>query len=214
MLDNPNLSSDKMIEVMARGMDIVGILMIMLVALLLYIYRYEIGLFLKHWISNSKKDISPLGISTILKTNISELEKKDLSNKVDNLLHEFANPVLDDHDKELLKNIDDEILANNSEHHPPIFRTLKTIKNSNEIIYYFVNDGGKIRDFKINSIHAIKISVEPQNIIESKASGYFKFEIEETFVENEIHFELTYYDDEDKFQVKKYVYSLLENKLS
>ncbi len=136
-----------------------------------------------------------------MKTNISELEER-AQNKIDNLLYKFANPVLDD-DNEILKNIDDEILVNNIENYVPMFRILKSIKNSNEIICYFVNDGETVHNFKINSIHGIKISVEPQNKIESKESGYFKFEIEETFVENEIHFELTYYDDADKFQVKK-----------
>ena len=214
MLDNPNLTAEKMMEVMARGMDIVAISMIILIALLIYIYRYEIGLFLKLSFSNNKKNISPFGISGIMKTNISDLEKNDLNNKVDNLLQKFNNPVLDENDSELLENVDNLIDTSIIDHQTPIFRSLKIVKNSDEIIYHFVNDGGPIHNFKINSSDVSTIYIEPQNELESKGSGHFKFDFTTDIEVNEINFEFSYYDKTNKYHEKIYIFSLLDNRLT
>ena len=213
MLDNQNLSIEKTFEMIAHAKDIFAIALIVIIGTLLYLYRYQIKLFLKYGLSPNKKDSTYSGLLGILKTDFDEFEKKDLEDKIDNLLNKFNSSTLNERNEiQLFDDINNSTSENINS--PPIFRPLKTIRKQNEILYYFVNDGGIVRDFKINSIHDIKISVDTKNKIESKGSGYFQFELKETFMENEIHFELIYYDDKDKFQVKRYIYSILENKLS
>jgi len=214
MLDNPNLSTEKMLEVMAHGTDIIGILLILVLALLIYLYRYEIGLFLKYGFSKKKNDLSLKGISNLLKTDISDLEKMDFNDKIDNMLHSFENPVLDDEDMVLIKSVDNLMHSNNDEIYHPIFRSLKTLKTSNEITYYFVNDGGAIHDIRTNHVDGIKISIEPKNSIEKNESGYFKFELLTNSDGDEIHFDLSYKDNTDKLHENKYRFSTIENKLS
>ena len=104
MLDNPNLTFDKMIEVMEFGTDIVGLFLVIAIVLLIYIYRYEIKLFIKYGFSDSKKDRDIAGLSKVLKDglgeSISELKEKDFQNKVDNLLVKFNELPLDITDNE------------------------------------------------------------------------------------------------------------------
>ncbi|MCF6270369.1 MAG: hypothetical protein L3J41_11700 [Melioribacteraceae bacterium] len=218
MLDNPNITLEKMIEVMAFGKDIIVILFVIVIAVLLYIYRYEISLFIKYGFSDSKDTGGITGLIQFMRggasRRVSELEGRDISDKVDNLLNNFKNPVVDDEESNLLKSVDNLILSKSSKHIPPIFRSLKTIKTSNEIIYHFQNDGGRMHSFKINSIDEINISSEPKNNLELNESGYFKFEFENINVGNEVNFNLLYYDEANKFHEEKYKYSLLKNKLS
>ena len=213
MLDDPSLTSDKMIEVMSRGMDIVAILMIVLIVLLLYIYRYEIKLLLKYSFSKTKKNISPFGIQRSMKTDISEIKRNELNKKVDELLEKFNNPILDENDIELLKNMDAQTDKSIDDHAPPIFRSVEITKNSDGIIYHFINDGGPIHNYEILA-DEISISIEPKNELEQKGKGYFKFELPGSSNVNEINFELSYYDGKNKFCKNNYTYSILENKLT
>ena len=214
MLDDPYLTLNKMGDAIALGTNLIWIFISIIVLFLLYIYRYQIKVIIKHGFSESKNMRSPSGLMKIMKTDISELEKKDLDSKVENLLHKFENPVLDDEVDELIENVDNLILPENPEHVPPLFRSLKIIKSASEITYHFVNDGGAIRSLKINPISGIIISVEPEDKLESKVSGYFKFEFANDIVGNEINFDFSYYDETETFHEKKYTFSLIENKLS
>jgi len=214
MLDNPNLSLEKMGEVIALGKDIIGISIIIIVLFLIYMYRYQIRILIKHGFSDSKNMRSPSAILQLMKTNMSELEKKDLNSKVDNLLHKFENPELDDDDIELLENVDNLMSPKDTEYNPPIFRSLKTIKSKTEITFHFVNDGGAIHNYQIIPIDGFTISIEPQNNLESNGSGYLKFEFANNNIENEISFDFSYYDEANNFHEEKCQFSILENQLS
>ncbi len=89
MLDNPNLSSDKMIEVMSFGESIIGYSLIVVIAVLIYLYRYEIKLFFKHGFSNDNSNSGFLRIFSMFKNDISELEREEISSKVDSLIEKF-----------------------------------------------------------------------------------------------------------------------------
>lgn len=78
---------------------------------------------------------------------------------------------------------------------------------------YFVNDGGAIHNFKINTIDGIHLSIEPKDNLQRKESGYLKFELGSN-VGNLLYFDLSYYDEINKFHKEKYFYSILENKFS
>lgn len=216
MLDNPNITLEKMIEVMAFGKDIIVILFVIVVALLLYIYRYEISLFIKYGFSDSTDTGGITGLIQFMKggasKRVTELESRDISDKVDDLLQKFNNPLLDE-DINILTKVDKQSPSKIIEHNSPKFRSLKTIKTSNEITYHFVNDGGAIRNYRIKQIDSINISIEPKNDIEPNESGYFKFELANN-VGSEITFDFSYYDETNKFHEEKYLFSLLENKLS
>lgn len=214
MLDDPFITLDKIGEAITFGSNLIWIFVLIIALFLLYMYRYEIRIFIKHGFSDSKNMRSPFGMLKFLKTNMSELERKDLNDKVENLLNKFENPELDSDDIELIENVDNLIPPKNTKHTPPIFRSLKTIKTSSEITYYFVNDGGAIRNFNINPISGIYISVEPEHKLESNGSGYFKFEFANDIVGNEINFGFSYNDETDKFHEEKYQFSLFENIIS
>ena len=209
MLDNPYLTLDKIGDAIAFGSNLIWIFLMIIALFLIYLYRYQIKVFIKHGLSDSKNMRSPFGLLKLMKTNMSELERKDLNDKVENLLHKFENPVPDDDEIDLIKNVDDLILPQKSEHTPPIFRSLKIIKNASELTYHFVNDGGTIRNLKINPIGGIIISVEPQDKLVSKGSGYFKFEFANDIVGNEINFDISYNDEADESHEGKYQLSLL-----
>ncbi len=216
MLDNPNMTLEKMIEVMAFGKDIIVILFVIVIVLLLYIYRYEISLFIKYGFSDSKNTGGITGLIQFMRggvsRRVSELEERDISNKVDDLLQKFNTPLLDE-DITILTKVDKQSPVKNIEHIPPKFRSLKIIKTANEIVYHFVNDGGAVRNYRIKQMDGINISIEPKNNIEPNESGYFKFELANN-IGNEITFDFSYYDETKKFYEKKYLFSLLENKLS
>ncbi|MBU0474603.1 MAG: hypothetical protein KKF62_10605 [Bacteroidetes bacterium] len=210
MLDNPNLTQEVIFDLMSDGKDIIGISLIVVVIIIIYINRYQVALFLKYGFSNNKNDISPFGgLFGLLKTDISELAKKDLENKVDNLLQEYNNIELDNN-TQLDGILGSDISQINQL--PPIFRSLKVKRTSNEIVYYFVNDGGAIRDIKIKSKNGVNITIEPQNYLEEKGSGYFQFVFDNNR-EKEFHFILSYYNSLNKYCEVKYYYSLNENQL-
>jgi len=212
MLDNPNLILEKTFEIVAYGSDVIGISILLIGIFLIYIYRYEVGLFLKNIFSNDKNDISPFGIGGIMNTNIEDLKKKDFDNKVDNLLDKFKNQSLDEEDSQIIDNIMTQSSKEMIIH--PIFRSLKTIKASNEITYHFVNDGGAIQKIEVNPIGDFTVLIEPSNNIGQKESGYLKFELANNNFGDKLYFDMSYDDNSDKRYQQKYFYSLLENKLS
>ena len=104
LLNNPNLTLDKMLEVMEFGTSIVGIALLVAIVILIYIYRYEIGIFLKYGFSKNKKDRDIVGLSKVLKNGIgettTELKEKQFHDKVDDLLGKFNKLPLDIADDE------------------------------------------------------------------------------------------------------------------
>ena len=211
MLDNPNLNIDKTIELISDGKDFIGISLIIIVIIFLYIYRYQIALFLKYGFSKNKNSILPFGgLFGIMKTDISDLEQKDLEDKVDSLLQKYENVELED-DNHLDENLETDISKENPI--PPIFRSLKVKRTLNEIIYYFINDGGEINNITIKPTNDFKITIEPQNYLKERGSGYFKFVFDDNR-ENEFYFILSYYNILNKYCEVKYYYSYHENHLN
>ncbi len=210
MLDDPSLTQKVIYDLISDGKDFIGISILLVMDIVLYINRYQVILFLKYGFSKNKNGILPFGgLFGMMKTDISELEQQDLENKVDNLLQKYENIEIDNNTQL------DEIFGNDFPEKnplPPIFRLLKVKKTLNEIVYYFVNDGGEIHDITIKPINGSNITIEPQNNLKEKESGYFKF-IFDNIHENELHFILSYYDSLNKYCEVKYYYSLQENHL-
>ncbi len=212
MLDNPNLSLEKMLEVMASGISIVKYLLILTVILLIYLYRYEIKLLLKYGVSDESiggKFLKTIGIK---KTDFSKLEKRDLSDKVDAMLDKFNKSTVDFEINEQLSE-DEVLLESDNDLGIPNFRSLKAIRNSNTIIYHFVNDGGAIHNFYITNSKGVSVSFNYKNRIGANASGFIKFKFPETFNKNKFNFTLVYYDEVNNLHQINYEYSLSNNKL-
>ena len=210
MLDNPNLTQEVIFDLISDGKNIIGISLLIVVIIIIYINRYQVALFLKYGFSNNKNDMTPFGgLFGLLKTDFSELAKKDLENKVDNLLQEY-NYIELDNNTQLDGILGSDISKSNKM--PQIFRSLKVKRTSNEIVYYFVNDGGAIRDIKIKPTNGFNITIESQNYLDEKGSGYFKFAFDNIH-EKEFHFFLSYYDSLNKYCEVNYYYSLNKNKL-
>lgn len=206
MLDNSNLSFEKMIEVVALAKDVIGVSLLILVLLLLYIYRYEIGLFIKYGFSNKEKDLSSLWLLKLIKTDFSELGKKDLDTRIDNLLNRVSN-------SELNKENNSIINANTNSSSIPSFRPIEIVSEANEIIYHFINDGVPIHSISAVPLGNFEITFEPQNNLESNGSGFFHFMFDEN-TKNDFIFNLSYYNKAEEFHKIKFLYSLIENELS
>ncbi len=212
MLNNPNLSLEKMLEVMASGISIVKYLLILLVILLIYLYRYEIKLLLKYGVSDESIGGKFLKIIGVKKTNFSNLEKRDLSDKVDAMLDKFNKSTVDFEIDEQLSE-DEALLESANDLGTPNFRSLKAIRNSNTIMYHFVNDGGAIHNFCINNSEGVAVSFNYENRIEANATGYIKFELLDNFNENKFNFTLVCYDEVNNLHQINYEYSLSDNNL-
>lgn len=212
MLDNPNLTREKMFDALLYGTEIVGFLMLIVVAIILYIYRYEISLFIKFAFSDQKKNGYSKNFMKLIKTNFGELEKKEFDNKVEDLLNSFNNPEIEE-DSEIVFSDEINIDTPKIENANPNFRSLKTIKNSNKIIYHFVNDGFAINGFSTDPLSDFTMSLEPREIINSNESGYFQFNFDGN-IDNKFLFNLSYYDEYKEFHTFKYLYSTVENSIT
>jgi hypothetical protein len=179
--------------------------------LLLYIYRYEIRLFIKYGFSDTKKEKDIAGIAKVLKnglsTSIDELKEKELNTKVEGLLDKFNELPL-----ELGIDSQEEDKVSVFQYTPPIFRRLKTIKSENEIAYHFVNDGGGIYNFNIYPKKNSHLMIEPQNDIRLKGSGFIKFLFSEK-LENEFYFDISYFDAANEFHKERYCYSISKDEI-
>ncbi len=211
MLDNPNLSLEKMLDVIALGLDFIGYSLLLVVVLLIYLYRYEIRIIFKNGFSGDSIGGRFLKLLGITKTDFSKLEKEELNNRVEELLSKRNKTTVDIDDDILI--FEDDSLSSKSNLAPPQFRLLRAIKNANTITCYFVNEGGAIHDFSVNNNDEIKILFNFENRIEPEDSGYIKFLFPKEFKGNSFNFILIYYDEDNILHQINYSYSILENKL-
>ncbi len=211
MLDNPNLSLEKMLDVIALGLDFIGYSLLLVVVLLIYLYRYEIRIILKNGFSGDSiggRFLKPLGIT---KNDFSKLEKEELNNRVEELLSKRNKTSVDIDDDILI--FEDDSLSSKSNLAPPQFRLLRAIRKLDVIMYHFVNEGGAIHDFSVKNNDEIKIFFNFENRIEPEASGYIKILLPKEFKGNGFNFTLIYYDEDNFLHQINYSYSILENKL-
>ena len=212
MLDNPNLSLDKMLDVMAFGLDFIGYSLLLVVVLLIYLYRYEIRIIFKYGFSDDSIGGRFLKLVGIAKTDFSKLEKEELNNRVEELLSEINETTVDiDDDIQIFE--DDTIPSSKSNLAPPKFRLLRAIRKLDVIMYHFVNEGGAIHDFSVKNNDEIKIFFNLENRIELEATGYIRILLPKEFKENSFNFTLIYYDEVNTLHQINYSYSILENKL-
>ncbi len=212
MLDNPNLSLDKMLDVMAFGLDFIGYSLLLVVVLLIYLYRYEIRILFKYGLSDDSIGGRLFKLVGIAKTDFSKLEKKELNNRVEELLTKINETTIDiDDDTKIFE--DDTIPNSKSDLTPPKFRLLRAIRKLDVIIFHFVNEGGAIHDFSVKNNDEIKISFNFENRIELEDSGYIKILLPKEFKENSFNFTLIYYDEANTLHQINYSYSILENNL-
>ena len=212
MLDNPNLSLDKMLDVMAFGLDFIGYSLLLVIFFLIYLYRYEIRILFKYGFSDDSIGGRFLNIIGIAKTDFSKLEKKELNNRVEEILAKINETTIDiDDDIQIFE--DGPIPSSKSNLAPPKFRLLRAIRKLDVIMFHFVNEGGTIHDFSVKNNDEIKISFNFENRIEQEASGYIKILLPKEFKENSFNFTLIYYDEANTLHQINYSYSILENNL-
>ena len=94
----------------------------------------------------------------------------------------------------------------------PKLHLLKIVQSGNEFTIYFVNKGNKVFNINISSSDVSDILIEPNDNISQNSTGYIKFTRNKKS-DNKITFKLDFTDGRMNKISKKYLLTVLENKM-